>query len=97
MKELVSIVQDWGDYIKVIIAYASGSGSVELYVYNDSDTAEIAGLYVIPSMRGRGIAKMLIAEAEKKAKDLGAKRTKLLAEPHLATFYKELGYDKART
>lgn len=92
MKKFISVTQDWGDYIKVTIMYASGEGVVDLFVYDDSDTAEIGGLYVIPSMRGKGLAKLLIAEAEKKAKELGAMRTKLLAESHLTTFYKELGY-----
>lgn len=92
MKRIISITQDWGDYIKVTIMYASGEGVVDLFVYDDNNTAEIGGLYIIPSMRRKGLAKALIEEAEKKAKELGAMRTKLLAEPHLTTFYKELGY-----
>ena len=92
MPEFISVIQDWGHYTKVTIMHYSGAGVVELFVYNDTDTAEIAGLYVVPPMRGRGIAKMLIQEAEQKARSLGAKRTKILSEPHLTTFYKELGY-----
>lgn len=92
MPDFLTITQDWGNYIKVTITQCSGAGVVELFVYNDSNTAEIAGLYVVPAMRGRGIAKMLIQQAEQKAKELGVMRTKLLAEPHLTTLYKELGY-----
>lgn len=92
MSEFISVVQDWGYYTKVTIMHSSEAGVVELFVYNDTDTAEIAGLYVVSQMRGRGIAKMLLQQAEQKAKDLGAKRTKILSEPHLTTFYKELGY-----
>ena len=92
MFEFISVVQDWGHYTKVTIMHHSGIGVVELFVYDDTDTAEIASLYVVSPMRGRGIAKMLIQQAEQKAKSLGAKRIKILSEPHLTTFYKVLGY-----
>lgn len=53
----------------------------------------MGGIFTVPEYRGRGIAKMLIAKIEAKAKELGYSKIYLHTE-HTAGLYQKLGWQK---
>jgi putative acetyltransferase len=62
----------------------------------DDGSLEIKRMYVRPEARGTGLADRLLAEAEGRARALGAERVKLetgLAQPEAMAVYERNGYE----
>lgn len=57
--------------------------------------AEIAGVYVAPAYRRRGIARELIAEAIACARERGVRRIVLHSTSALRSFYRSLGFSES--
>ena len=57
----------------------------------DGDTADLQKMFVEPSAIGLGIGKALFAWAIATAKDLGARRLTIDADPGAVGFYKRMG------
>ena len=55
--------------------------------------AEVAGVYVAPEFRGRGIARELVGEALASARAHGVRRIFIAPTPNTRTFYRSLGFD----
>jgi predicted GNAT family N-acyltransferase len=60
----------------------------------EGETAKLGRLAVAGGSRGRGIASRLIAEAEARARALGARRVALAAQTGALGLYSRLGYTK---
>ncbi|WP_327411220.1 GNAT family N-acetyltransferase (plasmid) [Streptomyces sp. NBC_01281] len=56
----------------------------------------VYGVAVAPEHRGQGIARLLLTEAEQRARAVGYRMTTLIHTPDLAPFYERLGYVTAR-
>ena len=70
------------------IAVAEGAGA---------DAAEIKRMYVVPSARGRGIARLMLRRLEELAADLGASRVVLETgpkQPEAIRLYETSGYER---
>jgi predicted N-acetyltransferase YhbS len=68
-------------------------GSV--YYSAEAEYVYLGRLAVLPEFRGRGIGTALVAEVERRARELGRARVRLgvrLALPHLRVRYERLGY-----
>lgn len=81
-----------------LIAYAGAmaAGCVALRRYADH-TAEIKRLYVRPELRGRGIARALVAAIEAEARALGYRGVQLetgLRQPESMALYETCGYHR---
>lgn len=85
-----------------LIALEGGAlvGSVSLKKAEASTAAEltpwIGGLLVDEALRGRGLGKALLAEAEVAAARLGYPWLYLSCEPHVEPFYERLGWTLLR-
>lgn len=80
----------------VVVAYhegvAAGCGAFKEY---SNGVAEIKRMYVLPAMRGKGIASMILAELEHWAQETGFLRCILetgLKQPEAIRLYKKCGY-----
>jgi GNAT superfamily N-acetyltransferase len=63
----------------------------------DDETAEIKRMYVVPDARGKGLARMLLAELEGAARNLGYRRVRLDTgpqQPHARALYESAGYEE---
>lgn len=63
----------------------------------DGGTAELKRMYVAPAVRGRGVARALLAAAERDAADQGRKRMILecgLRQPEAIALYRSCGYQR---
>lgn len=61
----------------------------------DDEAAEIKRMYVLPELRGRGIARELLAALEDAARSLGYAIARLdtgAQQPHAERLYREAGY-----
>jgi GNAT superfamily N-acetyltransferase len=61
----------------------------------DAQAAEIKRMYVVPSARGRGVARLLLAALEDAARDLGYTIVRLDTgprQPHAQAIYEAAGY-----
>ncbi len=61
----------------------------------DAQTAEIKRMYVVPDARGRGLARVLLAELEAAARGLGYTRVRLDTgplQPHARALYESARY-----
>jgi GNAT superfamily N-acetyltransferase len=61
----------------------------------DGDAAEIKRMYVVPSARGRGIARVLLAALEDAAREIGYRTVRLDTGPrqaHAQALYESAGY-----
>jgi len=61
----------------------------------DAGAMEIKRMYVRPEWRGRGLARIVLADLEQRARDLGAKRIVLetgLRQPEAIRLYETSGY-----
>ena len=61
----------------------------------DDEAAEIKRMYVVPSARGRGLARVLLAALEDAARDLGYTIVRLDTgprQPHAQALYEAAGY-----
>jgi GNAT superfamily N-acetyltransferase len=68
-------------------------GDVE--VFGTVDTAEIKRMYVVPGVRGRGLARAMLAHLERTAAEAGARAMVLetgTAQPEAITLYESSGY-----
>jgi len=81
-----------------LVAYeggvAAGCGAVRL---NEPDVAEIKRMYVVPTMRGRGIAGKILAELEVKARELGVRQLVLetgARQPESIAVYRRAGFSE---
>lgn len=78
-------------------AVASGAWrarEADAYGCEDGD-AELKRMYVVPSARGRGFARAILAELERTAAETGRKRAVLetgLAQPEAIALYQASGY-----
>ena len=89
---------------KVRAKLASGSGVLALigdwvvgsvYYNAEAEYVYLGRLAVLPKYRGRGIGTALVAEVERRARELGLARVRLgvrVALPHLRVLYERLGY-----
>ncbi|QNP72973.1 GNAT family N-acetyltransferase [Streptomyces roseirectus] len=71
---------------------AAGTAGVRLL---DADTAELTRVFLLPALRGRGGAALLVSEAEHAARELGATRMILDTRSDLTearALYARLGY-----
>ena len=62
---------------------------------NGSDEVEIAWLFVDPRAMGRGVGRALVIDALGYARDRGATRVRIEADPNAASFYERLGARRA--
>jgi GNAT superfamily N-acetyltransferase len=63
----------------------------------DGDTAEIKRMYVVPSVRGRGFARVVLRRLEELAAELGVSRVVLetgLRQPEAMALYASSGYER---
>lgn len=70
-------------------------GDVE--VFGESDSAEIKRMYVAPTVRGRGLARLMLAHLERTAAEAGARVMVLetgSAQPEAITLYESSGYTR---
>ena len=56
------------------------------------DHAELDDLFVEPELWGRGIGRALVAEAESKAQDIGARTLQVVANDRALGFYRACGF-----
>lgn len=80
----------------VVVAYdnqlAVGCGAIKAY---SSDTLEVKRMFVLPEFRGQGIARIVLAELEQWAAELGYASLILetgKAQPEAITLYTKSGY-----
>ncbi len=80
----------------VVVAYydnvAVGCGAIKPF---NSDTAEVKRMFVLPHMRGRGIAAEILKELEKWAKETGYANTILetgIRQPEAIRLYEKSNY-----
>lgn len=62
---------------------------------HDPDSAEIKRLFVVPSQRGRGLARLLLDEVERRARERGYRRLVLETgsrQPEAIALYESRGY-----
>ena len=78
------------------MAYADGApvgcGAVRLL---DGDDAEVKRMYVVPSARGRGVGRALLAALESEARSLGAGRLVLetgIRQTEALALYRRAGF-----
>lgn len=93
--ELESCLQLHGALVLVATDGEAIVGS--LWASYDGRRGWLQRLATDPTRRGRGIARALVAEAEKRLALLGAAKVNLLIEPDNAGvtgFYEELGYER---
>jgi GNAT superfamily N-acetyltransferase len=63
----------------------------------DADTGEIKRMYVVPDLRGQGLARTLLGALEDLARDLGYSRVRLDTgnkQPHALALYLSAGYSE---
>jgi GNAT superfamily N-acetyltransferase len=56
------------------------------------DICDLDGLFVEPGWWGRGIGRLLVADAAARARELGALAVEAVANPHAEGFYARLGF-----
>ncbi len=83
--------------VKVILAYDADTavGCGALRPMSGSEMVEIKRMFVQPSFRGRGISKIILAELEALAKEIGYKNIKLETgknQPAAIGLYLKTGY-----
>jgi putative acetyltransferase len=69
-----------------------GCGAIRLV---DEGIAEVKRMYVVPEERGRGIGKLVLAELEREARSLGARRLVLetgTRQPEALAMYRSAGF-----
>ena len=87
------------DLIKnVVVAYIDqapvGCGAIKEY---DAHTMEVKRMFVLPEMRGKGIASAILLELENWARELGYKKCLLETGTNMLdaiALYKKMGYEK---
>jgi GNAT superfamily N-acetyltransferase len=70
----------------------AGLGGVR---YLDTDTAEVKSMFVAPPFRGRGLARAILAELERIAREHGCRRIQLDTSDYLTgavALYRSAGY-----
>ena len=85
------------DSIKhVVVAYfddvPAGCGAIKRY---DDETMEVKRMFVMPEFRGKGVARAVLSELEKWARELGYKHCILETgkrQPEAINLYKSSGY-----
>ncbi|MDA1215782.1 MAG: GNAT family N-acetyltransferase [Chloroflexi bacterium] len=79
-------------FVAYVEAVAAGCGAVRRL---SDDTSEIKRMYVVPALRGRGIARALLTALEAEAKSLGLKRLVLETgerQPEALGLYRQAGF-----
>ena len=67
----------------------------DVVVGGSSETAEVKRMYVVPAVRGRGLARAMLAHLEATAREAGAEAMVLetgLAQPEAIALYESSGY-----
>lgn len=84
-----------------LIAYADrrpvGCGAVRML---DATTAEVLRMYVMPSVRRKGVGNLLLDALEREAAEMGAERIVLEAgdrQPDAIALYEHRGYEPCET
>ena len=85
---------------KVVVAYDDGK-PVGCGCFRESDegTVEIKRMFVLESMRGKGIAKNMLKELETWARGLGKHKAILetgVSQPEAIALYERMGFHKTR-
>ena len=60
-------------------------------VLGDGETVDLASLFVDPPAIGSGAGRLLFQAATRMARDLGARRMTILADPNAVSFYERMG------
>lgn len=79
----------------IIVAEASGAivGFATILRHKGAARAELEDLFVAPEAWRRGIGKLLLAEAERRAIASGARSVQVVAGERARPFYEASGYD----
>ena len=77
---------------RVLVA-AAGEGTPlgMAAVLGDGETIDLDSLFVDPPAIGSGAGRLLFQAATKRARDLGARRMTILADPNAVSFYERMG------
>jgi predicted GNAT family N-acyltransferase len=75
-----------------LVAVADGRVVATCRLVLDGDTVKLGRMAVAAAARGRGIASTLLAEAERRARALGARRIALAAQTGALGLYARAGY-----
>jgi GNAT superfamily N-acetyltransferase len=76
---------------RLVLAEAAGAmlGMAELTV--DGGVAELEKIFVAPEALGQGVGRALMDWAMARAREQGARRLEVLADPHALAFYERMG------
>lgn len=66
-------------------------GFVTVSVDQDGE-AQIEDLFVDPGWRRRGVARRLVLDAARTAREVGRRRLSVIANPHASAFYRAVGF-----
>lgn len=75
----------------IVVAEVGGVIAGLYQVDVDGDAAELMMLYVKPTLIYSGVGRALFAAAAREAKERGAIRMRIEADPNAATFYQRMG------
>jgi predicted GNAT family N-acyltransferase len=75
-----------------LVGVEAGEVIATCRLVRDGDTVKLGRVAVAPAARRRGIASALLAEAEARARDMGARRIALAAQTGALGLYEGAGY-----
>ena len=96
-----SWIQRWSDRLTISAEYLvarpalvavvdeqiAGFAAIQI----EADHALLDHLWVLPDAMGRGIGRTLFTHAEEQARRAGAKRLRIVGDPHAEAFYARMG------
>ena len=97
VEEVAGVHPSGADFIAFLVGRSGGEavccGGITRF---DVRTAEVKRMYVVPEARGRGYSRVVLAELERRAAELGYERIRLetgLAQPEALALYASAGFE----
>jgi GNAT superfamily N-acetyltransferase len=84
--DAAALERDW-----VWVAERDGRAVAVVALSGDAPEAELGHLWVEPAAMGMGLGRVLFEAAAAEARRRGARRLRIVADPHAESFYEHLG------
>lgn len=94
------IEEHMGEGPFIVLQEPAGNLAACLFLRIEGEESYFGMLSVTPTLQGRGLGRRLIAEAERRARDAGCRRMRLIVVNHreeLFPMYRRLGYRERAT